>query len=173
MLTRRQLLTGALAALAVAPAANGQPAPGHAVRAWRRGKAAPVLDLVDLDDAAWRLADQRGRMVLLNFWAIWCEPCVAEMASLEALSAKGQVGVMGVNYKQTAPAIRRHLALHPVNYPMLRDSSGDAFKAWTDGILPTTVIVDAKGMPRGSVVGEFDWAGPEADRVIASLGATR
>ncbi|CAN5205577.1 hypothetical protein BH10PSE17_BH10PSE17_08580 [soil metagenome] len=173
MLTRRQLLTGA-AACCLTPLVPGAHAvPGHEVRPWKKGKSAPVLDAVDLEDRPWLLAEQRGRIVLLNFWATWCEPCVAEMASLDALSSAGQVMVVGVNYKQTAPAIKAYAALHPVSYALLRDSSGEAFKRWTDGVLPTTVLVDARGVPRCSVVGEVDWVGPDAARVIDAVRTAR
>src|SRR5690349_18875754 len=67
---------------------------------WPRNKPTPQLELAGIDGAPWRLAAERGHPVLLNFWASWCEPCQAEMPSLERLaSAQRDAGlrVIAVN----------------------------------------------------------------------------
>src|SRR5450631_498122 len=84
-LTRRRAMgwaLGAVAALGVPSVARA----AHEVRAWPAGRAVPMLSLRDLDGQPWHLSDLKGRAVLLNFWASWCDPCRAEMPSLQRLA---------------------------------------------------------------------------------------
>ena len=85
--SRRQVLGLSLAA-AAATVLPGAARAGHMVRGWPEGKAAPVLDLADLDGKTWTLAALKGQPVMLNFWASWCEPCRAEMPSLELVATR-------------------------------------------------------------------------------------
>jgi thiol-disulfide isomerase/thioredoxin len=135
----------------------------------------PALALSSLDGRPWRLADQRGRALVLNFWATWCGPCRDELPSLDRLArrlaqAPNGPRVLGVNYKESPDTIRRFLAGLPgVELPMLLDAQGTAMAAWTPRILPTTVLIDRSGRPLGSVVGEIDWDSAEAQALIAPL----
>ena len=163
----------ALAALGLAVALLG-PAPAQAsyeIAPWPRNKAVPVLSLAGLDGQPWQLARLKGKVVVLNFWATWCEPCRAEMPSLNALAQKHphDVVVLAVNYQEAEPRIRRYLETVDIRLPVLLDRDGAAAKAWTRRIFPTTVLIDAKGKPRLVVTGEYDWAGPDAARLIEPL----
>ena len=71
------------AALLASPLAWAQ---GYEVRPWPDRQPAPELTGTDLQGQVWRLADLRGKAVLINFWASWCAPCLAEMPSLQSLS---------------------------------------------------------------------------------------
>ena len=170
MLRRRDLCT-ALGAFAL---------PLHTARAddavepqpWPKGRATPPLDLPGYDGARWSLASARGRVVVLNFWASWCEPCRSEMPSLELLAeryAKDGLDVIAVNFRETDAAIARFMALMPVTLPVVRDGDGSAARAWGVRIFPTTVAVARDGRAVFSVVGEVDWTGSEARRWIAPL----
>jgi cytochrome c biogenesis protein CcmG/thiol:disulfide interchange protein DsbE len=145
-------------------------APG--VRITERDRKAPVpkitLDAVDGQHVT--LAAQRDHVVVLNFWASWCEPCMSELASLNELANKGgDVKVLGVNYMEGAAAIRRVVANASLDFPILRDRDGAAFKAWTSGVLPTSILIDRRGRPRIQIEGALDWTGPEAHRVLDEL----
>lgn len=158
----------------LALAAGATPVAGSSrVDPWPADKAAPPLELRDLDDRPWRLADQAGRVTVLNFWATWCEPCQAEMPALQTLArrhaASGQLQVIGVNYQEGALRVRRFVQRYDLRFPILLDEQGTAARAWTSRIFPTTVLVDARGRPRLSVVGEFDWASAEAGALVAPL----
>jgi thiol-disulfide isomerase/thioredoxin len=158
--SRRQLL----ALTAGAGTLLGLPGPAraaHEVRAWPAGRPVPPFSLSDLDGQAWTLTALKGRGVLMNFWASWCDPCRAEMPSLQRLAGVRQASglvVLAVNYKESVPAIRRFLQTMPVALPILLDRDGEVASAWTPRVFPTTVLIGRDGVPRSVVVGELDWA---------------
>ena len=169
--SRRQVLGLSLAA-AAATVLPGAARAGHMVRGWPEGKAAPVLDLADLDGKTWTLAALKGQPVMLNFWASWCEPCRAEMPSLELVATRHEragLVILAVNYKEPAPVIKRFLELRPFSLPILLDRDGAAAAAWTPRVFPTTVLIDRSGTPRYSVLGDLDWMGVEARELIDPL----
>ena len=169
--TRRQVMGLSLAATAVL-ALPGLARAAHVVRPWPAGKPTPPLALTDLEGKRWSLAALQGQPVVLNFWASWCEPCRAEMPSLELLATRHERAgllVLSVNYKEPAPTIRRFLEALPFTLPILLDGDGEAAAAWTPRVFPTTVLIDRGGMPRSSVIGELDWLGGTARDLIEPL----
>jgi thiol-disulfide isomerase/thioredoxin len=159
-----------LAALALPAGARA-----HQVRPWAGARSAPPLALNDLDGKPWDLSALQGRAVLLNFWATWCEPCVEEMPSLQALAkrhAADPMLVLTVNYQEGEPGIRRFVERVPLTLPVLLDRDGSATKAWTSRVFPTTVLIDRSGHPRHQIVGAVDWSGDEARQWIRDLLAT-
>jgi thiol-disulfide isomerase/thioredoxin len=159
-------------ALAAAPAAHAQTAQR---RTWPAGRATPPLALPVLDSEAFKLDQARGSPLLLNFWASWCEPCRAEMPSLQRLAQRHQaqgLRVLALNYRETDAAIRRYLAQttqHPITLPILRDRDGSAAKAFGVSIFPSTVAISRQGQVLFSVVGEIDWDGQPADGWVAAM----
>ncbi len=135
----------------------------------------PSLALVDLDGRAWSLGSLAGRVVLLNFWATWCEPCRLEMPSLEAAArAHRDAGlvVLAVNYKETAATIRSFLERMPYKATILLDADGDAATEWTPRVFPSTVLIGRDGKPVATVMGDLDWTGSEALGLIEPLLAS-
>ncbi|MDQ6639319.1 MAG: TlpA family protein disulfide reductase [Pseudomonadota bacterium] len=146
----------------------------HVVRAWPAGRPVPPLDVVDLAGKPWRLEALAGQVVILNFWATWCEPCRLEMPSLDAMAARRRregVVVAAINYKEAREVIQRFLERSPFKSPVLLDSDGDATVAWTPRVFPSTVIVGRNGLPVHVVVGELDWEGAEAGALLDPLVA--
>ena len=169
--TRRRLLGHSLAATA-ALALPGLARAAHVVRPWAAGKPTPSLSLTDLDGKPWTLAALKGQPVLLNFWASWCEPCRAEMPSLELLATRHEragLTVLAVNYKEPVPTIKRFLEALPFSLPILLDRDGDAAGAWTSRVFPTTVLIDRSGVAQSSVIGELDWMGTTARELVEPL----
>ena len=135
----------------------------------------PALDLVDLGGKPWRLEELAGQVVVLNFWATWCEPCRVEMPSLESMAARRRasgVVVVAVNYREAPDVIRGFLERSPFEPPILLDRDGDATIAWTPRVFPSTVIVGRDGQPVQVVVGELDWESGEAKALLDPVVAT-
>lgn len=146
--------------------------PGVLRRPWPRGMPTPVLDLPAWQGPNWSLAGARGQLVLLNFWASWCEPCRAELPSLELLAerhAHDHVQVLAVNYRETEGAIGRFLAQTGCSLPILRDIDGGAARAFGVRIFPSTVVIGRNGAATFSVIGELDWTGAEARAWLGPL----
>lgn len=152
-------------------ASSAVPAREAALRAWPAAQATPVLELQDLDGRQWKLAELRGKVVVLNFWASWCEPCVEELPFLGEIAASEpeRLAVLGVNFKESAERIRRFPAAGKVGYPILLDRSGESFRHWADGILPTTVLIDRKGKARWRAVGALDASDMKFRRTLEQL----
>jgi len=148
-------------------------APAHALelKPWTGG-ATPPLELADLEGKAHRLADYKGRAVLVNFWATWCEPCRAEMPSFERLRAAMEaqrVTVLAVNLAEPESRIRRFLESTPVRYPILLDRDGTTARAWQARMLPATYVIGPDGNIRYRHLGELDWSSPEVRELLLKL----
>jgi thiol-disulfide isomerase/thioredoxin len=140
------------------------------LRPWP-GTSTPPLRLTGLDGKDWDLASLRGKVVVLNFWASWCGPCVDELPVLNELAAASPDGlvVVGVNFKESADAIARFTQRHAFSYPILRDKTGDAFKQWTSGVMPTTILIGKDGRARWRLVGELDPGSPALRKAIEKM----
>jgi peroxiredoxin len=114
------------------------------------GGSAPAhgFSLTGLDGKTHRLADYRGQVVLINFWATWCIPCRAEMPDLEheyrVHRGQGLV-VLGIDWREDAATARAFTDEIGVTYPVLLDRSGSAHDAYEVGALPETFYVDRQG----------------------------
>ena len=132
----------------------------------------PAFALQDLAGKDHSLETYRGKVVLVNFWATWCEPCRDEMPSIErlrtALQGKPFV-VLAVNLGEPQSWIRTFLEKTPVGFPVLLDRDMAVAKAWKARILPATYIVGPDGKIRYSYVGELDWSQEKVRRQIAAL----
>jgi thiol-disulfide isomerase/thioredoxin len=136
------------------------------------GGATPVLALSDLDGRPHRLEDYRGKVVLVNFWATWCEPCRDEMPSLQKLRA-GLEGrpfvVLAVNLAESESRVRRFLEHTPIACPVLLDREGGVAKAWGARILPASFVIGPDGAIRYWALGELDWSDERIRRSVLAL----
>jgi cytochrome c biogenesis protein CcmG/thiol:disulfide interchange protein DsbE len=138
------------------------------LRRWSTGLPTPPLELTTLEGEPWDLSRLRGKVVVVNFWASWCGPCVDELPVLAGLAGRDGVAVVGVNYKEPLDTIERFTQSHALPYTVLRDRTGEAFKRWTPGVMPTTIIVDRLGRARWRTVGEIP---PDDTRLRAAIDA--
>jgi peroxiredoxin len=157
-----------LLALAAALAAG---AGAQELKPWAGG-GTPALALEDMEGRPHRLETYRGKVVLVNFWATWCEPCREEMPSIERLrrSMDGRpFAVLAVNLGEPVSRIRAFLEKMPVGFPVLLDRDTAVAKAWKARILPATYIVGPDGKIRYAHLGELDWSQESVRRAIAAL----
>ncbi|HSN34138.1 MAG TPA: TlpA disulfide reductase family protein, partial [Ideonella sp.] len=142
---RRRLLAAAPAALFLSGRAAAAAEPQYINRPWPEARPVPAVGLVDLDGRGWNLAALKGRPVLLNFWATWCEPCRVEMPSLDRLAARHAgdgLAVFAADYRESEAKVRDFLKQVPVTLTVLLDRDGEAARQWTPRIFPSTVLID-------------------------------
>jgi thiol-disulfide isomerase/thioredoxin len=138
------------------------------------GDETPVLARPDLSGRTIDLKELKGRVVLVNFWATWCDPCRDEMPSFERLrdKLKGKpFEVLTVNYGEGKAKIGEFMRKNNLSLTVLLDPDKEAAAAWKAGGLPMTFLVDARGAVRYSAFGECDWSDGEALRVVEGLVA--
>ncbi len=138
------------------------------------GQRGPGLALAGLDGRRTALEDHRGRLVVLNFWATWCEPCTTEMPTLEALwqeyRRRGLV-VLGVSVDRGAPlgVIGPYARNLKLTFPILLDPDLTAASAWRVTALPATFLVRPGGEVAGVAHGAREWNSAEMKALIERL----
>ncbi|RPI42151.1 MAG: TlpA family protein disulfide reductase [Betaproteobacteria bacterium] len=141
--------------------------------------ASPPLELKDTKGRLHRLSDYRGKVVLVNFWATWCEPCRDEMPSMQALyrragpQAGGGLAILAVNHAENLSRIEQFLRHHPLDFPVLIDPFSSVWSAWKPGLLPSSYLIGRDGRVRYRALGEIDWAGKEAEAILRRLLADK
>ncbi len=139
-------------------------------------KAAPEMTLPQLGGGQWKLADHRGQVVMINYWATWCEPCRDELPGLLRVardSAPRGLAVVGVSFdygsgQARAQAVQSFVNLYRVPYPIAFPDARLDLETRDIG-LPTTVLVDRHGRAAKTYVGPVDRATLTTD-IAALLG---
>ena len=124
----------------------------------REGFPAPVFSLPSLDGSPVALADQRGSVVIVNVWASWCGPCRAEMPAIQEIyQARREAGlqVLAVNstVQDSAAKARAFVQEIGVSLPVLLDEAGEVTSLYRVRALPTTFVIDRKGVIRTVIFG--------------------
>ncbi len=134
-----------------------------------KGDPLPAITVKDPAGKVLDLASLKGKPVLLNLWATWCAPCIAEMPMLDSLATSGTVKVLTVSQDMGDPA-------KPTAF--FADKSFKALEPWLDpenelsfhygtGTLPTSVLYDAQGREVWRLVGGHDWTTAETGKLLA------
>ena len=137
-----------------------------------KGAGTPALSLKGVDGRPHSLADYLGKVVLVNFWATWCEPCRDEMPSMQKLEARlsGQpFATLAVNLGESPPRVREFAERLGLGFPVLLDPNQDASREWRVRVLPSSFVVAPNGRVRYAVVGEMDWASESAVTTVRAL----
>lgn len=162
-LSRRELVmaaVGILTGLLVLSAVwivSGNTAPPTLSGVGETRRPAPEIALAQLDGKQIRLSEYRGKVVLVNFWATWCEPCKEETPALQAAYQKLHeqgLEIIGVHVRPQElggdpnSAIPAFVSSYGVTYPIVVDSTGDTTSAYQVAPLPTSFFIDKQGMIR-------------------------
>lgn len=137
-----------------------------------RGAPAPGFELADLEGDRHRLADFAGQVVVLNFWATWCPPCVDEMPSLQQLADRlGPEGlaVVAVSVDERYADIEPFVEEHRLRFLVLHDLGKRVSRRYAVLQFPETWIVGRDGRLAAHIVGARDWSAPESLEVFRSL----
>lgn len=165
MTARRLLLAAALSAVTACAWAAGKMQP------WTGGPT-PPLALRDLAGKEHKLADYKGKVVILNFWATWCDPCREEMPAMQRLQDKlagKPFVILAVDYGEGPPRIGEFLRKVPVRFTVLLDRDTSAATAWKVKVLPTTLVIDPEQKVRFVAVGDVGWDTPPVESEIVKL----
>jgi peroxiredoxin len=133
--------------------------PPQATRPQWSGQPAPDFTLTTLDGSSASLADYRGRVVFLNFWATWCIPCERELPTFKAFmarqSADGAV-VLAVNIGETGEQVQPYLDEREISgFPILLDTAFEVTDRYGVGPIPVTFVIDEAGIIRFTKYGEM------------------
>lgn len=132
-------------------------------------KPAPDFNLSD-GSTSIRLADYRGKIVLVNFWASWCAPCIQELPSLQEFHREHpEYPVLAVSVDKSEDAYKRFLVQRHVDFVTVRDPDESAAMKYATTGWPETFIVDRQGKIRRRFIGATDWSDPEILRFMKSL----
>jgi len=132
------------------------------------GAQSPDFSLQALDGSALKNRSMEGNVVLLNFWATWCEPCLREIPELKEVAARSKVKVVGIALdEQGASVVKPFVAQHGINYPVLIGNE-EVFQRFNGSDIPYSLLLDRKQrivkVYRGTITKE------EIDQDLRSMG---
>lgn len=151
-----------------------------AVNAWAgdlkpySGTALPDFTLADLQGKQHRLSSLKGKVVMVNFWATYCTPCIKEMPSMQRLADKfkGQpfqiLAIDMAEQRSDIDAFFKRFKIN-VNFPILLDTEGEVVEAWMVSAVPTTFIIDQQGTIRYALFGAIEWDSDEVVKTVNGL----
>jgi peroxiredoxin len=140
--------------------------------AYLRGTKSPEFNGRTADGRAVSLTSARGKVVLLNFWATWCQECRPEMPLFERLHrefAQQGLSVIGINAREGTPAIQKYAKELDLTFPLVLDLKGEINAAYGVIGLPTTFLIGRDGRAVARGIGPRDWGGASAKGIIQAL----
>lgn len=167
------VLTAALLFGAAGAVASSEAMKALGILELRERTPAPNVTLPTLDGRPFSLADLRGKVVLVNFWATWCVLCQWEMPLMEKLyqayKARGFVVVAISLDREGVAVVKPFVQEKKLTYPVLLDTSRQGAKQFGLVGVPATFLVGPDGLSKGITYGPKEWNGAEARAVIESL----
>lgn len=153
------------------PSETPQSSPPATLRNWS-GPEKPLFLLDDLHGNPRDLRAFAGKVVLVHFFATWCEPCVSEMASLQRLATatRGKpLAIIAVDVAEVDLRVRAFFEKRPVDFAVLLDRDRAVSKSWDVTALPTTFVLAANLAPRFFIEGDLDWSRSDVLTTLESL----
>lgn len=133
---------------------------------------ATKFTLTDIKDQSHSLSDYKGKVVLVNFWASWCPPCIYEMPELTRLKKQltdQPFEILALNVGEKKYRVRKFAKLINFHLPVLLDTSKETFDDWDIKTLPTSFLIDAEGKIRYRVRGNPGWEEDDTIKIIKQL----
>ena len=141
------------------PQSTQQARPGNSI-----GNPAADFSLTDMQGKQVTLAQFRGKVVILNFWATWCPPCREEMPSMESLSQQYKdqgLVLLAVNVEEDGfQAVSSFLNKTPYSFPILLDTAADVQNLYQVYRFPESFLIDRNGILVDKIIGGRDWMSP-------------
>lgn len=134
------------------------------------------LNFNDRKNKRHTLSTHKGKIILINFWASWCPPCVKELPSLNRLQKKinsDSFTVLAVNIGEDQKTVSDFLKPMNINFPVLFDPDGEAVKPWNLAAFPSSFLIDKKGDIRYGLFGGIEWDNDEVINIIKKLQAEK
>lgn len=143
------------------------------LRRYTKDPTPPALQLKNLTGNTSSLQQYHGKVIVVNFWASWCPPCVHEMPSMETLYQRyprSEFTILAVNMAEDSDTITQFINERvQVNFPILLDSNGKALQDWRVFAFPSSFVIDKQGSIRYAVFGSMLWDTPQVYEIIDKL----
>lgn len=166
------LLAAAIAAPAAARADLASLLSGLDLGGYSPGERPPDFVSHTTQGSALSLAELRGKVVVLTFWATWCPPCRTELAVLEALHREfgpQHLAVLAVNAREPSPAVREYVETLGLTFAVLVDPRGEIQRSYGVVGLPTTFVIARDGRAVARAIGSRDWASSHSRQLMLTL----
>lgn len=133
------------------------------------GKIAPAFTIHNGTQTV-SLSQYRGKVLLLNFWASWCPPCIDEVPSLMALHHRlPKLAILGISIDSDPQAYDKFLAQYRIDFPTVRDPSQEIMHSYGTVLIPDSYLIDRSGHIVRKYVSEQDWTSPEIVDTLSSI----
>ncbi len=132
----------------------------------------PDFTLTDTQGRTHRLSEYRGRVVLVNFWSVWCAPCRHEMPAMQRAWERVRerdVLILAINLQDSVEQVAQFFEAIPVQFPVLLGGDTAMMREWSVQVLPTSLVIDPQGRARYQVIGAYDWDQPAALEALLAL----
>ncbi|HKT12655.1 MAG TPA: TlpA disulfide reductase family protein [Terriglobia bacterium] len=138
----------------------------------KMGESAPGFTLSQLPSGKLSLSEFKGHVVVLNFWATWCPPCVMETPSLEKFASEMKpqgVAVLGVSVDENENQLKQFVQQYHLSYPVARDPSAALANSYGTYKLPESYIIGRDGRVADKIIGATNWTDPRMIAFVKSL----
>jgi peroxiredoxin len=135
------------------------------------GESVPNFTLRDENGKVFALGEYRGQIVVLNFWATWCPPCLEEMPSLNRFADKyqGKIQVIGVSVDENGDAYNDFLARNEIRFLTLRDPAHNTSDLYGTRLFPESYVISPEGRLLRKIIGPVDWTSQQEIKYFDDL----
>jgi thiol-disulfide isomerase/thioredoxin len=161
-----------LASAVLLASLHGATAVSGTLEEYQLDSATTAFSLADLGNNTTQLDQYRGKVLLVNFWASWCPPCIKEMPSLQRLQQRlddEPFTILTINVGEQKYKVWKFVQLINFTLPVLLDPKSQTFYEWDSSILPTSFLLDRQGRVRYRVQGDLEWDSEEMVSLIRML----